>query len=330
MVKDEKQADVIEIDLLELFFVLLHKLVWIILIGGIVAGATFAVTEFALPPIYESTTKIYILNKQDNGSVTYSDVQIGTQLTKDYAELVKSRSVLDAVIQDMNLGMKYNQLLKKVKITTPTDTRILAITVEDENPVLAMQMADKIREVAAVHITNVMDIEAVNVVENANLPEMKSKPHVVRSTLIGGMLGAFVVCVIILIKYIMDDTIKTTEDVEKYLQLSTLAMIPLIEENEGSRGKKKKKEKHHGHHLGKDSSSENSTDEAENNGEIIEIIIDEIYDLKEDGSGLEEEPEETEAVQEQEEAQEAAPEEKITEATTEAKVQDEEAQEAKA
>lgn len=242
--ENSRQAeDVIEIDLGEIFHILLRKAVWIILAGILFAAGAFLISEFVLPPIYESTTKIYILNKQENAAVTYSDVQIGTQLTKDYAELVKSRVVLEDVIESMDLALSYEQLVKKLDIITPTDTRILTISVEDTDPVIAMRIADSIREAASLHITNVMDIKAVNVVEPANYPEEKAKPHVLQWTVIGGLLGVLLVCAIVLIRYLLDDTIKTSEDVEKYLQLSTLALIPLAENKDAAKKKKEKEKK---------------------------------------------------------------------------------------
>lgn len=224
----DKQIDEIEIDLREVFLILLGKAWLILLVGLLTAALAFGFSQFILEPFYESTTQIYILNKQDSDTVTYSDVQLGSQLTKDYAELIQSRFVLESVIEELGLvDMDYEDMLKKVTVSTPTDTRILAITVEDTNPMLAMDTANSIREAAAVHIKNVMDIEAVNVVDTANLPTEKSGPSVLKWTLVGGLIGMLLVMSIVMIWYLMDDTIKTSDDVEKYLGLSTLALIPL-------------------------------------------------------------------------------------------------------
>lgn len=136
--------------------------------------------------------------------------------------------MLELVIRELQLtDMDYEKMLKKVSVSTPTDTRILAITVEDTNPLRAMEIANSIREAAAEHIKNVMDIEAVNVVDTANLPTERSGPSVVKWTAIGGLIGIFLVMAVLVIWYLMDDTIKTSDDVEKYLGLSTLALIPL-------------------------------------------------------------------------------------------------------
>lgn len=236
--ENQRDNEAIEIDLFEVINVLLGK-IWLILGTGIFAALVcFGVSKFIMIPTYESTTKIYILNKTDSSAVTYSDVQMGTQLTKDYAELINSRYVLEEVIQKLALSDEYDALLGKVSVNTPADTRIVSITVEDTDPVRAMNIANCIREVASNHIQNVMDIEAVNVVETANMPTEKAGPSVLKWTVLGGIIGALLVCVIVLIGYLMDDTIKTTEDVEKYLGLSTLTLIPVTVET-----KKKKKRK---------------------------------------------------------------------------------------
>ncbi len=236
--ENQRENEVIEIDMLEIISVLLGK-IWLILSAGIFAALVcFVISKFIMIPTYESTTRIYILNKTDSASITYSDVQMGTQLTKDYAELINSRYVLEEVIQKLALVDEYDELIDKVSVNTPADTRIVSITVEDTDPVQAMNIANCIREVASDHIQNVMDIEAVNVVETANMPTEKASPSVLMWTLTGGVIGVFTVCVIVLIRHLMDDTIKTTEDVEKYLGLSTLTLIPMAADTKKKKNKK--------------------------------------------------------------------------------------------
>lgn len=238
---NKRDNDVMEIDLLEILHVLLGRIWLIISIGLFAALICFAISKFVIAPTYESTTKIYILNKTESTAVTYSDVQMGTQLTKDYAELINSRYVLEEVIQKLSLDMEYSDLIKLVRVSTPSDTRIVAISVEDTDPVNAMNIANCIREVAGEHIQNVMDIEAVNVVETANIPTKKAGPSCAKWTLLGAIAGCFIMCAVILVRYLMDDTIKSSEDVEKYLGLSTLGLIPITPD--GKEGKKKKKKR---------------------------------------------------------------------------------------
>lgn len=234
----------IEFDLLEIVHILFGRF-WIILcVGFFAALICFALSAYVLAPVYESTTKIYILNKTDNTAVTYTDVQMGTQLTKDYAELINSRYVLEKVIEQLSLeDMEYKDLMNKVSVNTPVDTRIVSITVEHTDPELAMRIANCIREVAGEHIQNVMDIEAVNVVETANMPMEKSEPSIVKWTMIGGALGVFLACAVILTIFLLDDTIKSSENVEKYLGLSTLALIPVVSEDNTAKKRKIKRKK---------------------------------------------------------------------------------------
>lgn len=223
-----KETREIEIDVKELFLVLINKLWVIILVGIIFTLGTFCISKFVIHPMYESSTGIYILNKQDaNSSITYSDLQTGSQLTQDYMTLVTSRPVMEQVISQLDLKMKYEELVNLITVDNPTNTRILNITVNYEDPYKAKEIADAVREASAAHITEVMDIDKVNIVEEANVPDAPSSPNIVRNCIIGAILGIIIACFIILLVYFLDDTIKTPDDVEKYLGLSVLSSIPM-------------------------------------------------------------------------------------------------------
>lgn len=233
--------DIVEIDLQELFGLILHWL-WLILLCGITAGALgFAISSFVITPRYQSGTTVYIINKQNENILTYSDVQLNSQLTKDYAQLIKSRTVLEKVISTCVLDESYESLADRVDVEMITDTRIISITVTDENPLMAQFLANEIRKEASEHIKNVMDIAAVNVADEANLPKLPYTPSVPKWTIIGFLLGVFVCSMILVIRYLMDDSIQTSDDVEKYLGLSTLATIPVLEGTEKKKHRKKRK-----------------------------------------------------------------------------------------
>ena len=120
--------DEIEIDVLELFHVLLDKIWVIILAGAVAALAVVAATILFITPQYQSTTKMYVLSKQDSNTLTSQDMQTSLSLTKDYAELIKSRTVTEGVITQLNLDMTHEQLLSKMTVDSATDTRILSIS----------------------------------------------------------------------------------------------------------------------------------------------------------------------------------------------------------
>lgn len=221
--------DEVEIDLKEIAYVLLKKF-WVIFMAGIgVALIAFLLSKFVLVPTYKSTTTIYIINKEntDTSAMTYSDLQSGSQLTKDYMTLVTSRPVIEQVIATLKLNMKYEDLVKLVTVINPQDTRLLNITVEYKDPFMAKQMADAIRNASSVHIKEVMDIEKVNKAEDANIPDEPASPNTLRNTIIGGTAGGFLAVFIILLIYILDDTMKTPDDIEKYLGISVLSSIPM-------------------------------------------------------------------------------------------------------
>lgn len=240
MQEKSKETENIEIDLREIFGVLLHRL-WIIIVAALVCGAVaFMLSFFIITPQYQSTTKVYILNKQNaSGSVTYSDVQLSATLSKDYEQLVTSRYVIEGVIKELNLDETYESLVGRVSASNATDTRIIAITVTDPDPAQAQRMANSVRDLAAKHITDVMDIEAVNVVDQANLPDSPVSPSISKWTIIGALVGIIISAAVIIIQHLLDDTIKTSEDVEKYLGLSTLALIPVNEGDIPDQGRRK-------------------------------------------------------------------------------------------
>lgn len=235
--------DVIEIDVLELLGVIMQRF-WIIAVSTIgLALAAFLISIYVLTPMYDSVTKIYIINRQSSESLTYSDLQSGTQLTKDYKALVTSRPVIEGVISELGLDYTVDELVDKITVDIPTDTRIVSIMVTNPDPVKARDIANAIRVSASAHIEAVMNTEAVNVVEDANLPTEPSSPNVIKNTAIGGMAGLLLAAAIIVIIYIMDDSIKNPEDVENYLHLSVLGSIPDMEAAAKNNKKEKKKKK---------------------------------------------------------------------------------------
>lgn len=239
IISRDLEDDEISIDLLELISVIFRKLHIIILVGIVFAALAYAGTKFLITPMYTSTTKMYVLSKQsDSTTVTYSDLQTGTQLTKDYMELVKSRPVLEKVISQLHLDMSSEDLKNTIAVATPEDTRILSVSVEHPDPKMAKDIADAIREAVSVQITAIMDAESVNTVEEGNLPENPSSPSMLKNIVIGGFLGCLLAVGVILLKFMLDDTIKTPDDVEKYLGLSVLASVPI---QPGAEKTKKKK-----------------------------------------------------------------------------------------
>lgn len=252
----EKQE--IEIDLREIFMYLYNHLYVLIVSALIGAMLFYLASNLLMTKQYVSSTRIYVLNQQDQQTVTYNDLQTGTQLTKDYAKLVTSQTVTAQVIADLDLQNKYedmreitpSDLAEMISVETLTDTRVIQISVIDVSPTRAQDIANAVRVAASQRIYEVMAIEAVNVVDTANLPEGPSSPNTMKNTAIGGAIGLVLAAGIYILIFLLDDTIKTPDDVEKYLGLSVLASIPYDEEadtvvlRKRMNKRKKKKNRH--------------------------------------------------------------------------------------
>lgn len=239
---EQRYNEEIEIDLMEILMLLLHYAWMIAMAAVIVGGAAFAFSKFVITPTYESTTRILVLNRQDNssGNLTYSDLQLGSSLTKDYPELIQSRYVVEKVIDMFGLESTYEKFLSKIQVSTKSDSRIIDITITDPDPALAKEIADALRDIAAERIVEVTDIQAVNKVDDANLPDRPANPSVIKWTLIGFLLGGFLAAAVVLVRFLLDDTIKSSEDIEKYLHLSTLGLIPMGQAEYDGQSKKGK------------------------------------------------------------------------------------------
>lgn len=224
----ETDDDEVIIDLGELISVLWRKAYFIILAGIAAALVAFAATQILLTPKYTATTSMYMLTRSSQESgLTASDLQTGTQLTQDYMELAKSRSVMEQVISRLNLDMSVEELNSSVTTSNTENTRIMTIEVENEDPQLAQEIADAVREAASSKIEDIMEIDAVNTIEEANLPKEPSSPSVKKNTLLGALLGMILAAALIVIRFLLDDTVKTPDDVEKYLGLNVLTSVPM-------------------------------------------------------------------------------------------------------
>lgn len=237
---DIQNYEEIELDIKELIMVVLKK-IWIIIIATLLAAVfAFMISKFKIAPQYESSTTLYLIANSDNTTVTYSDLQVGTQLTNDYMALVKSRPPLEDTLEDLNLDITVKQLADLIRVSNPTNTRIIEITVRYKDPEVAKAIADKLREASADHIEDIMDLKKINVVQEGNVPDNKVSPNIMQNTLIGGILGGIVAVLIILVVYFLNDTIKTPDDVERYLGLSVLGSIPLQEDDVPTKKKKRR------------------------------------------------------------------------------------------
>lgn len=220
-----EENDEIEIDLLELFRALKRR-IWMILAAAVVVGGIAgAFSKFVLTPQFQSTSMVYILSKETT-LTSLADLQIGSQLTQDYKIIVTSRPVLEDVIEQLSLNLEYEHLKEKITINNPKDTRILSITAQDPDPKLAKEITDAVAKTSSEYIGDIMEMVPPKIIEKGVVATRKSSPSNSKNALIGAALGVIAVCGITVLEVILNDTVRTEEDVSRYLGISVLASVP--------------------------------------------------------------------------------------------------------
>lgn len=223
-----KENKEIGIDVVQLFKVLWKKKIAIILTAIVAALLAFGVSSFILTPEYSSTTRIYVVNRNqsENVGLTNQDLQAGTYLVKDYKEIILSQDVLEKVISNLKLEKSGKGLSKKIQVTVPVDTRIVSIVVKDDQPEEASRIANALREVAAEKIIKVTRVSDVTTLEEARPALTPSSPNIRRNTLLAFLAGGAVMVILILLLELLDDRVKRPEDVEEVMQVALLGIIP--------------------------------------------------------------------------------------------------------
>lgn len=230
-----------EIDLIDLAWALLDKIHYIVLCFLIGAVIMNAYSYFLVRPTYKSTAKMYVVSASKNSVVDLDALNIGTSLTADYEQLMLSYPVLEQVINKLNLDMDSDTLAKMITLENPTDTRILNINVVSTDPKNARDIANTLMDVSVDYLPKTMSTNAPNVAQKAKLADHKAGPSYTKYTMIGALAGAFLYCMYLVVKYLMDDTIHTADDMEKYFDIVPLAVIPDVEELASEKQQKKGK-----------------------------------------------------------------------------------------
>ena len=234
-----------EIDLFQLLLALKKKIVVIlaaVLAGGLIAGIY---THFFITPVYSSTSMMLVLGNESSES-SLTDLQVGSQLTGDYSVLIKSRPILQEVIDNLGLDMSYQQLEGMITIQTPENARILEVTVTYADPQMAKQIVDEVSSVSTTFIGEQMGMAAPKIIEDGDVPAGPVSPSLRRNILLGAVAGGVIAAGIVILIAILNDTIKSEEEISRYLGLPSLGSVPVRESAESARTvmpRKKKKKK---------------------------------------------------------------------------------------
>jgi capsular polysaccharide biosynthesis protein len=214
------------IDLVELAYVLWNK-IWILLLCVLIgASASGLFTKFCITPQYVATATIYVNGKD---SISMADLQISQALAADYLVIAKSRQVLEVVIDDLNLDTTYDDLYSIITVTNPSDTHMLDISVQSSDPELAVSISNTTAERVREKIAEITNSDKPTVVNSAVIPKSPVSPNLKKNIAVGGMFGGVAAAAVVLMLYLMDDTFQTEDDVKRYLNLTTLAAMPLVE-----------------------------------------------------------------------------------------------------
>ncbi len=219
----------IEVDLVELFLRLVEK--WKQIVAGALIGALIMlVYSFVIAtPVYEATSKLYVMSSSDS-AINLSDLQIGSYLTSDYTEVFKTWEVHEIVRQNLGLDYTREELSGMLTISNPGDTRVLYITIENTDPEEAALLANEYAAVAKQYISATMRTDEPSQFSEALVPQYPVSPRKALNVILGFALGTLAVSAFFVVQFLLDDKIKTADDIRRYTGLPTLAVVPDNEE----------------------------------------------------------------------------------------------------
>lgn len=216
----------VEIDLLDLLGFYMSKLPFLIIavvVGAVIAGAY---THFMIPDKFTATSRMYMVSASSDSVVNLADLNIGTSLSNDYVELMKSRPVIEEVIDKLELKYSYERLLGMISLNVVPSTRIMRISATSTDPQEAMDIANQLARTSKVQLPKVMEAPTPSIVEMAVLPTHRSSPSFSKNVMMGALLALVALLGVLTVIYLMDDTIKTSEDLEKAFGVMPLSVIP--------------------------------------------------------------------------------------------------------
>ena len=216
----------VEIDLRELFGYYMSKLPMLIIaivVGALIAGL---VTTFLITDKYTASSRMYMVSASSDSVVNLSDLNLGTSLSSDYAELMKSRPVIEDVIEKLKLNYTYEEVVNMLSLNVVSDTRIIRISATSTDPQQAMDIANQLARTARSRLPKVMDAPSPSIVEDAVLPTAPSSPSLKKNVMLGALALMVVALAILTVRFLLDDTLKTAEDVDREFGIMPLSVVP--------------------------------------------------------------------------------------------------------
>ena len=220
-----------EIDLVELLKMFWRKKILIILITILFIGIGYIYTTRFITPMYTSTTTLVLASNNEknksNTTSTAAEVAVNTKLVSTYSELIKSQKVLREVVADTGINITEEQLKKQISIESVSSTSLINISVEDKIPENSSKIANEIANVFTKKVAEIYNINNVQIVNQAEIPQGPSNINHKKDIVIFGLVGLLVSITYIIIANMLDTTIKSSEELDDIFGLPILASIPM-------------------------------------------------------------------------------------------------------
>lgn len=200
-----------EINLVDLLNYLLKRWYIIILSVIIFMFGTFIYSKYVKVPLYESNTSL-VLTKTNDTVITQNDLVMNQKLVYTYSELIKSKLVLNQVINNLHLDMKLGELTSEISVTSIENTEMIRIIVKDDNKVRSYKIANEIARVFCNEVINIYEINNVSIIDRAVLPKKPCNTTLKHDMLLGFAGGLFVSCAILFVIFYFDDTVKSSSE----------------------------------------------------------------------------------------------------------------------
>lgn len=222
------QNEEIEINLGELLEVLkshLHMIIISILICAILVGVF---TIFFIQKKYSSTARIFPKPEVNEGVVDYSQINSNNLMTNNYVALIQGNNIQSKVADELKIDTTV--VSSALSVTNESDTQIISISATTDDPQLSKNIVDTTVSVFTDEVKETLNINNITTVDEAKLQTTPVSPSLTKNLVIGGLVGAILSIGIIFIRFMLDNRIHTKEDIEKYLDIPNLGVIPYFED----------------------------------------------------------------------------------------------------
>lgn len=210
---------------------IIKKRLWLVIALPIIAALiTFSVSRYYMEPIYEAKAALLvgIIPYDQEYQMSYDDILMYEQLIKTYSELAQSKLVAKETLSRLNTGMTLEELQSIITVTNKADSQIIEVTAQDTDPKMAADIANTLSQVFIEKVDALMNSDDTKFMDKADVPNEPAKPRVMLNTAIAFFLGLMMSLGIIFLREYLDNTLKTENDIERYLAVTVLANVPYV------------------------------------------------------------------------------------------------------